>query len=76
MSFNIGGENIDTKKANSTGGVTQADLDTKENVLTQNSQSNIISLAVTDEVVITNSETMLYFKDTNNRSRMIHLNRI
>ena len=30
--LNIGGESIDTKIANSGGGITQADLDTKQNI--------------------------------------------
>ena len=67
-------ESKGAKIATSTGGITQADLDTKENVLTQNSQSNKKSLTVTDKEVITITEPTLYFKDTNTRSGIININ--
>jgi hypothetical protein len=58
----------------STGGINQAVLDTKQDTLT--SLSNILTsrIDVSDKVVITNTSPTLYFKDTNNRSGMIHMN--
>jgi hypothetical protein len=53
--LNIGGESIDTKIANSGGGggITQADLDTKQDTLSLNSQLGIKSLIVTNDTFST-----------------------
>jgi hypothetical protein len=60
--------------SSSGGGITQADLDTKQNTLT--SSTNILTnrIDVSDKVVITGTEPTMYFKDTNNHSGMIHMN--
>jgi hypothetical protein len=74
--LNIGGESIDTKIANSGGGggITQAQLDTKQNTLT--SSTNILTkrIDVSDKVVITGAGPALYLKDTDHRSGMVYMN--
>jgi len=72
----LAGENITitNNTISSTGGITQADLDTKQDTLT--SSTNILTSRVdaSDKVVITGASPTLYLKDTNNRSGMIHMN--
>jgi hypothetical protein len=72
--LNIDGECIDTKIGNSSGGITQAQLDTKQKTLT--SSTNILTkrIDVSDKIVISNDQPTLYLKDTNNRSGMIQMN--
>jgi len=72
--LNIGGESTDTKIANLTSAITQADLDTKQNILT--SSINILTkrIDVSDKLVITGTQPTLYLKYTNGRSGIIHMN--
>jgi hypothetical protein len=71
----IDGINIDTKISNATGtGITQADLDVKQNILTSSSDISTKRIDVSDRVVITGQSPSLYFKDTNHRSGMLHMN--
>jgi hypothetical protein len=71
----IDGVDIDTKIANSTGStITQADLDEKQNFLTSSINIETKRIDVSDKLVITGTQPSLYFKDTNARSGMIHMN--
>jgi hypothetical protein len=69
------GVDIDTQIANSTSStITQADLNTKQNILTSSSSILTNRIGVSDKLVISNTQPTLYLKNTNGRSGMIHMN--
>jgi len=72
--LNISGESIDTKIANSSEGITQAQLDKKQNILTSSTNILTARIDVSDKLVITGQQPTLNLKDTNARSGMIHMN--